>query len=174
MQSNEEKTDFKRATKNKGVWIPDSILTNPDLNSSHKILLSFIFSLDNNGCTAGNNFLADSLVWPYKTLQRNLDELKKLGYVRSINTKSGRKLIASTSAQYLEDETIYPVNETNYPVNETIYPVNEVQKDKKHYPVNEVKYPVNETIYPVNETIYPVNEVQKDKKHYPVNEVKYP
>lgn len=108
MQSNEQANDFQNAPdygRQKGLWIPETILYCDSVGASEKMLLSLVYNLESSGgCYASNSFLAHALGWPIKSVERVLYSLRDAGIVNIAHSQTGRRLFINA----LENEGTHP------------------------------------------------------------------
>lgn len=68
----------------KGIWIPKEVWLDENLSAIEKVILAEIDSLDRSeqGCTAGNEYLADFCQCSVPTVTRAIKKLTDYGYLR--------------------------------------------------------------------------------------------
>ena len=104
----------KDPNMNKGLWIPEAILRDVKLTSAEKLILSLVISLDQSeeGCWAGNQYLADVCGCSKSTVSNSVSRLIKMNYLRrtrfdgrrrylkcclpNLKRQSGKKAIAAS------------------------------------------------------------------------------
>ena len=89
--------EHKRAFK--GVWMPATILMNPNLTHAEKILMVHINSLDceeRGGCYATNKYLAMCVQLHELSVSRSISKLKSMGYIEDVSTDPTQRLLRVT------------------------------------------------------------------------------
>ena len=86
----EKNRDFK------GVWIPKEIWLNENLTMIEKVILIEIDSLDNEeGCIAGNDYLAKFCQCSNWAVSTAIKKLQQLGYIKIVNFDGRHRVIKS-------------------------------------------------------------------------------
>lgn len=105
--------EHKRAFK--GVWMPATILMNPNLTHAEKILMVHINSLDceeRGGCYATNKYLAMCVQLHELSVSRSISKLKSMGYIEDVSTDPTQRLLRVTPLAFgFENTTITANNE---------------------------------------------------------------
>lgn len=70
----------------KGVWIPKEVWLSTELKMLEKVILTEIYSLDNEDhCTAGNEYLAEFCSCSLSAVSKAIAHLKELGYIEELS-----------------------------------------------------------------------------------------
>lgn len=112
---------MKPPDEKKGLWIPDFLMEQSELNYTEKAILSLIVSLDNDekGCYARNGAIAEMLFLPEKTVANILTSLRKRdfvyqcyssGHIRGLRLSRNREQIYSRN-----QECTFPKSGINVP-----------------------------------------------------------
>ena len=89
----------------KGVWIPQEIWLCKDLTAIDKVLLTEIYSLDNEQhCTAGNDYLAEFCGVSEATITRSIKKLINLGYIERISFDGRHRVLKMINQNRQIDE----------------------------------------------------------------------
>lgn len=103
--------EHKRAFK--GVWMPATILMNPNLTHAEKILMVHINSLDceeRGGCYATNKYLAMCVQLHELSVSRSISKLKSMGYIEDVSTDPTQRLLRVTPLAFGFENTTITVN----------------------------------------------------------------
>lgn len=86
----------------KGIWIPREIWLDTRLNALDKIIFAEIDSYSNgeNGCYAGNEYLANFCQCSESKVSKTISKLIKLGYVRRISFDGRNRILQSCLANF--------------------------------------------------------------------------
>ena len=88
----------------KGVWIPREIWLDERLNALDKVILAEIDSLDNeDGCIAGNDYLAGFCQCSVTKVSTAISKLKEFGLIR-IDSFDGRRRVLKSCIAKSESE----------------------------------------------------------------------
>lgn len=98
--SKDNKNDLD--SKEKGIFIPESVLNIKELSLLEKVVLSQIRYYGSNGCFSTNNNLGDRLGVSGDWISRTVSKLKKQGYVTI-------KIEYVKDTKQVKSRTIYPV-----------------------------------------------------------------
>ena len=89
----------------KGIWIPNEIWLNYDLNANEKVLLAEIDSLDNeNHCIASNDYFSNFLKVSIPTVTRAIKKLCDLGFITTENVDGRHRVIKMIRVPNQNDE----------------------------------------------------------------------
>lgn len=81
----------------KGLWMPSEYLFAADLNYPEKILMGFVFMLDQeNHCYASNKYLGELLGVSERTIVNMVVKLKKKGYIEQVSWNGLKRVIKCT------------------------------------------------------------------------------
>jgi len=70
----------------RGLWMPEQYLFSKELTIQEKILMSFIYTLDQKDhCYASNRYLGELIKTSAKTVSNMLISLKKKGFVEQLS-----------------------------------------------------------------------------------------
>lgn len=88
----------------KGIWIPKAIWERKDLNSTEKIIISEIDSLDSgDGCWAGNKHFSDLLQIGKESVSNNLGKLRDKGIIEiTENETQTRRMLKVVGGSHLK------------------------------------------------------------------------
>lgn len=138
----------------KGVWIPKEIWLTKDLNSTEKLMLTEISSLDNeDGCIAGNSWFSEFFGLSKSRCSEIITSLSKKGYITVELTPSGsRTLRRQTTLRDPETNNILVYNNNNIKETNTDTCKNKGGKKTTGKPTN-VKE-VDEYLKSLNETSF--------------------
>ena len=87
----------------KGLWIPEEILSDKGLTLYEKCLLSLIAGLDNGeGCYASNEYLAEKIGCHVLNVSRAVSKFTKLGMVKRVSFNGRRRSLTVTAGSFKE------------------------------------------------------------------------
>lgn len=99
----QQKRDFK------GVWIPKKVWLDNRLNALDKVILVEIDSLDNgeNGCYAGNQYLAEFCQCSDRKVTDAISKLKDLGYIEQSSFDGRTRILRSRLEKFARQNSTF-------------------------------------------------------------------
>ena len=66
----------------KGRWTPEEFFKLPNLSCLDRFVLSCIYGLDDNGCTASDSYIAKLIIITERQARRSIMKMHQLGYIQ--------------------------------------------------------------------------------------------
>lgn len=83
----------------KGQWIPDEFIRLPMISHLDRMVLSCVYALDDNGCTACDAYIADKTCLTPRQVRRSLSKMYKVGYLE-FDCKRGEGILGTQRKIY--------------------------------------------------------------------------
>ncbi len=120
-----------KKNQKKGIWIPEEIMVDKNLDWTNKALLSEIYSLCDlpDGCIASDNHFGKLLGIGRTSVNKRVNKLEALGYITTQNHFQGRLCIGRTirKGRSNQKHTVVPAV-SNSSSQESVLVVPEVEK----------------------------------------------
>lgn len=71
-----------KANDQKGRWTPNEFFLLPGLNFCDRFVLSCIYGLDDNGCTAGDDYIGSLIAATKVQVRNSINKMKRLGFIQ--------------------------------------------------------------------------------------------